>query len=63
MSLMYPAPADSWRIFLYYPVRFRDVLKRHGKTAWRTASGDRQAQSAAAQTNRMTELKDWLLSG
>lgn len=63
MSLIYPAPADSWRIFLYYPVRVRDVLRRHGKTAWRTARGDCQARTAAAETNRITKLKDWLLSG
>lgn len=63
MSLIYPVPADSWRIFLYYPVRVRDVLRRHGKTAWRTARGDCQARTAAAETNRITKLKDWLLSG
>jgi len=30
MALRYPASANSWRIHLYYPLRFRDILRRQG---------------------------------
>lgn len=31
MAVMYPVPAHSWRIYLCYPVRWRDVLLRHAR--------------------------------
>ncbi len=62
MTLIYPAPANSLRIYLYYPVRIKDVLARQGATLWRLAHGDPQTQAAAARTNRVTALRDWLMS-
>jgi len=63
MALMYPAPANSWRIYFYYPVRLRDVLVRHGATLWQLARGDSKAQAFAEHTNQITSLRDWLISG
>jgi hypothetical protein len=63
MALLYPAPANSWRIYLYYPVRLKDALVRHGATLWRLASGDSKTQTVAARTNQVTALHDWLMSG
>lgn len=62
MALIYPAPANSWRIYLYYPLHLRDILVRHGATLWRLARGDPQTQAAAARTNQVTALRDWLMS-
>ena len=31
MALMYPAPADSIRIYFYYVVRLRDLLRLFGQ--------------------------------
>jgi hypothetical protein len=63
MAIMYPAPVNSWRIYLYYPVRIKDVLVRHGATLWRLARGDPKTRTAAARTNQVTALRDWLMSG
>jgi len=29
LATIYSVPPDSWRIFLYYPVRIKDLLVRH----------------------------------
>jgi len=63
---MYPAPANSWRIYLYYPVRLKDMLVmlvRHGSTLWRLARGDTKTQAVAARTIQVSEMENWLLSG
>jgi hypothetical protein len=63
MALMYPAPANSWRIYLYYPVRIRDVLRRHGATFWRLIHGNSQTYAAVEHANQVAALRDWLMSG
>jgi hypothetical protein len=63
MALTYPAPANSWRIYLYYPARIKYVLQRHGATLWGLVRNDPKAQAAAEQTNEITALRDWLMSG
>jgi len=61
IALMYLVPANSWRVYLYYPVRWKDVLARHGATLWRLVRGDPQTQAAAARANQVTALRDWLM--
>lgn len=63
MSLMYPKPADSWRIYLYYPVRIRDLFRRHGIIFWRMLRSNSQTLAAARSANEAASLKDWLMSG
>ncbi len=63
MSLKYPAPARSWRICLYYPVRWAGVLSRHGVSLGRLALGDKKMQASAARISKVEDLRDWLLSG
>jgi Uncharacterised nucleotidyltransferase len=63
MARMYAVPADSWRIWLYYPMRVKDALVHQGATAWRLARGDANMRAVAARTNAATALRDWLLSG
>ena len=62
MAIMYPAPANSWRIYLYYPVRIKDVLARHGAMLWRLARGDPKTRASAERTNQVTALRDWLMA-
>ena len=62
MSLMYPSPANSWRIYPYYLVRLKDVLVRHIATVWRLMRGDRKARVDAANSYQVTTLRDWLMS-
>jgi hypothetical protein len=62
MATMYPPPADSWRMYVYYPVRIKDVLVRHGTTLWRLVRRDPKTRDATERTNQVTALRDWLLS-
>jgi len=59
MAGMYPAPANSWRILCYYPVRFRDVWMRHAAAMWRLLWRDRELSAAVRQESR---LRDYLAS-
>lgn len=61
MARRYPAPADSWRILLYYPVRLKDLLQTHGQVALRLAQGDAEMQSRASRQNEINTLRNWLL--
>jgi len=63
MALKYPAPANSWRIYLYYPARILYVLLRHGATLWGLVRGDPKTRTAAEHTNEVTALREWLMSG
>ena len=56
MARIYPPPANSWRIYLYYPVRLKYLLVRHSRALLQLTSGDSKTQALAA-------LKKWLLSG
>jgi hypothetical protein len=62
IARLYLVPADSWRIYLYYSVRWKDVLARHSATLWRLVRGDSQTQAAAAHANQLAALRDWLMS-
>ena len=63
MATMYPAQANSWRIYLYYPIRFKDVLKRHIAMQWRLVRADSKILNQVERTNNIIELHDWLMSG
>ncbi|MHB9033799.1 MAG: nucleotidyltransferase domain-containing protein [Anaerolineae bacterium] len=62
MSRMYPAPAHSWRIYPYYVVRLRDMLRRHLQTWWSLARGNHEVLQAAGDVSQAAELRDWLMS-
>lgn len=62
MSLMYFVPADSWRIFFYYPVRAKELLARHSRGAWSLLQGDSAARLSAERLNGTLQLREWLLS-
>jgi hypothetical protein len=57
MAGMYPAPATSWRILCYYPIRFRDVWRRHAGAMWRLLCRDRELSAAVRHESR---LRDYL---
>jgi hypothetical protein len=57
MAVMYHAPADSWRILCYYPVRFKDLWLRHGRVVWRLLRRDKTLTTEARQEAR---LRDYL---
>ncbi|WP_028320823.1 nucleotidyltransferase domain-containing protein [Desulfatiglans anilini] len=40
MAVLYPACRGSWKIYVYYPRRLLDVLRRHGRTFRKIKQGD-----------------------
>ena len=63
MALKYPAPANSWRIYLYYPVHIKGLMIQRGAALWRLARGDPKTRAVAGLANQIVELRDWLMSG
>jgi hypothetical protein len=62
MARIYPAPADSIRIYFYYVVRLRDLLRVYGCDVWRWMRCDEGMQAFAKEGKDLTTLKDWLMS-
>jgi len=62
MALEYPASADSWRILLYYPVRLKHLVFKHGRTTWAMARGDVSTRIATERRGELLSLRDWLIS-
>lgn len=62
MALNYPAPADSWRIVLCYPVRMKHLVSKHGRTTWAMARGDVSTRIATERRGELLSLRDWLIS-
>jgi hypothetical protein len=59
MAYKYPAPADSWRILCYYPVRFKDLWMRYGRVVWKLISRDKALTHEARQEARLREYLGW----
>jgi hypothetical protein len=62
MARLYPPPADSVRIYFYYVVRLRDLLRVYGRDVWRWLRRDEEMQAFAKEGKDITILKDWLMS-
>jgi len=62
MARLYPPPADSIRIYFYYVVRLRDLLRLYGRDVWRWLRRDEQMQAFAKEGKDLTTLKNWLMS-
>jgi len=54
---VYGVPPGSPRVFLYYPVRLKDVIVRRTRVAWNMLRGDRETALAA---ERCDTLNTWL---
>lgn len=63
MAGMYPAVPGSMKILLYYPVRIRDILRRHGRMVWGLLKKESGSLDRARRQNESNSLKDWLLGG
>jgi hypothetical protein len=57
MASLYHAPANSWRILCYYPMRFKDVWVRYGQAMWRLLRRDKKL---IAQMRLEARLRDYL---
>jgi len=62
LKKMYPvSPFSKW-IYLYYPLRLKYLLRRHGRTAWRLLRRDKKITASAEQQSKRNDLSDWLSS-
>ena len=56
----YGIPARAWRIWLFYPVRWRDLWRRYRKTMGRVLGGDKALRAALAIGKDGRNLAEWL---
>jgi hypothetical protein len=59
MARMYPAPANSWRILFYYPVRFKDLWTRYSQALWQLLWRDKTLTTEARQEAHLREYLGW----
>jgi hypothetical protein len=59
MASMYHAPANSWRILCYYPVRFKDLWMRYSQAMWQLLWRDKTLTTEARQEARLREHLGW----
>jgi len=62
MSLTYPAPYNSVRIYLYYPVRIKELLMRYARQVCRLWRGDKEMAALFEQENGIDSLRQWMMS-
>ena len=58
----YSIPADSVKVYMYYPRRFMDVLLRHGRTFRYVTKHNENDPSLKALFDRKALISDWLSS-
>ncbi len=58
MARLYSVSPFSKRIYLYYPIRLKDLLLRYGRTAWRLLRRDEKVIALAERMDRRTALID-----
>ena len=62
MAKMYHVFPKSPCLLLYYPLRLKDLLFRHGRTAWRLLRRDEERLAVAEYENKKTAFIEWLTS-
>ena len=62
MAMRYPVAPGSWKVFLYYPVRLKDILIPHGKTILGLLSGEKRTSLKAQHQLRVNAIRKWMLS-
>jgi hypothetical protein len=60
IATMYPVLPWSLRVYMYYPVRIKDLLFRYGRGAFGLARKDKNALGLAEQRRKEEELRAWL---
>lgn len=60
MAMFYPAPSNSLRIYFYYVVRLRNLLRTYGHDVWLWLRRDQEMLDYAQEGRDLTTLKKWL---
>ncbi len=56
-----PVRPDSWQIYLYYPIRWKDLLVKRWRMVWKLARRDPHTLSAATAQSARNEQEDVLM--
>lgn len=62
IAATYPVPADSARIYAYYVVRLKDLVKRHGVSVLDRCLPGKSGKGSLARGVERNRLKDWLFA-
>jgi hypothetical protein len=62
MARIYRTPPGSKRVYLYYPLRWGDLLLRYGRHFWGLWSGDHRTHDELHAVAKRAALHDWLRS-
>lgn len=62
MASLYHVSPDSWRIYLYYPVRLFDLLVRYPQLIHQFMRRDQGTLAWAKETNKVELLRKWLVT-
>ena len=57
MACIFGVPADSWRVFAWYPCRLWDLLNRYCGTRWKLFGRDAEFVD---DTRREARLREYL---
>ncbi len=60
MAGIYPVAFSSWRIYLYYPVRWKDLFFKYGRVVWQLWRRDERVVIVTERESRVNALLDWL---
>jgi len=59
MARLYGAPADSWRIFAWYPYRLWDLFSRYRGAIWKLLRGDKAFVDDTRREARLRQYLGW----
>lgn len=60
LGRIYQTSPDSTRIYLYYPLRWADLLLRYGRHAWGLWRGDHRTHDELRAVSEREALREWL---
>jgi hypothetical protein len=60
MAQIYDLSDGSWRIYLYYPVRIKDLVVRHGARGWRLLRGQEDEKDWMGREGRRVALTEFV---
>ena len=62
IAARYPVPADSARIYVYYVLRLKDLINRHGAAVLDRCLPGKSGKGGLARGVERNKLKDWLFA-
>jgi hypothetical protein len=60
MAGIYPVAFSSWRIYLYYPVRWKDLFLKYGRVVWQLLRRDERLVTVTERESRINALLEWM---